>query len=135
MIKQLPQHDKSVAPSPRRKVLRKSFSRLLRGNTKFKLEASAHQPWVHFQEILLSYLGSFLGIAALAYLTTHSGYPLIAAPFGATAVLVFAVPESPLAQPRNVIGGNLIAAIACVIFGTAFRLPTLGDGFGSCDGN
>ncbi|HEY9300820.1 MAG TPA: HPP family protein, partial [Phormidium sp.] len=62
-----------------------------------------------------SYLGSFLGIAALAYLTTHSGYPLIAAPFGATAVLVFAVPESPLAQPRNVIGGNLIAAIACVI--------------------
>lgn len=116
MIKQLPQHDKSVAPSPRRKVLRKSFSRLLlRGNTKFKLEASAHQPWVHFQEILLSYLGSFLGIAALAYLTTHSGYPLIAAPFGATAVLVFAVPESPLAQPRNVIGGNLIAAIACVI--------------------
>lgn len=53
----------------------------------------------------------------------YSSYPLIATPFGATAVLVFDVPDSPLAQPRNVIGGNLIGAIICVIlvhlFGTA----------------
>lgn len=40
---------------------------------------------------------------------------MIAAPFGATAVLVFGVPDSPLAQPRNVIGGNFIAAIVCVV--------------------
>ncbi len=50
----------------------------------------------------------------LAYLTIQTNYPLIAAPFGATAVLVYAVPESPLAQPRNVICGNLIGAIVCV---------------------
>lgn len=74
----------------------------------------ARSLWMNHQQILLSYIGSFLGIAVLAYLTIHSGYPIIAAPFGATAVLVFALPDSPLAQPRNVIGGNCIAAITCV---------------------
>lgn len=73
-----------------------------------------------YHQILLSYLGSFLGIAVLAYLTLHSGYPLIAAPFGATAVLVFAVPDSPMAQPRNVLGGNCIGAITCVSLGQLF---------------
>ena len=39
------------------------------------------------------------------------------APLGASAVLVFALPASPLAQPWPVIGGNTIAAlvgVACV---------------------
>jgi CBS-domain-containing membrane protein len=74
-------------------------------------------------QVLLSWLGSFLGIAVLSYLSVHTHYPLIAAPFGATAVLVFAVPDSPLAQPRNVIGGNFIGAVTCItlvhMFGVA----------------
>ncbi len=80
-----------------------------------------HQPQFSLQHMLLSWLGAFLGIATLAYLTSQD-HPFIAAPLGATAVLVFGVPDSPLAQPRNVIGGNLIAAIVCVtlveLFGT-----------------
>ncbi|WP_036480102.1 HPP family protein [Myxosarcina sp. GI1] len=86
-------------------------------------QSRKHQPKFSWQHILLSYLGSFIGIAVLAYLSVYSSYPLIAAPFGATAVLVFGVPDSPLAQPRNVIGGNLIGALTCVtlvhLFGTA----------------
>ncbi len=81
-----------------------------------------HQPQFSLQHMLFSWLGAFLGIATLAYLTSQD-HPFIAAPLGATAVLVFGVPDSPLAQPRNVIGGNLIAAIVCVtlvqLFGTA----------------
>ncbi|PVZ71813.1 HPP family protein [Pelagibaculum spongiae] len=38
------------------------------------------------------------------------------APFGTTAVLVFGVPDSLLAQPKNVIFGHLIAAIIGVGF-------------------
>ena len=41
----------------------------------------------------------------------------LVAPLGASAVLVFAVPASPLAQPWSVIGGNTLSAligIACV---------------------
>ena len=78
-------------------------------------QLEACQPKFSLQHMLLSWLGAFIGIAALAYLTASTPYPFIAAPFGATAVLVFGVPDSPLAQPRNIIGGNLIAAIICVI--------------------
>ncbi|MEP0854436.1 HPP family protein [Trichocoleus sp. DQ-U1] len=63
------------------------------------------------RHILWSSLGSFIGIAATAYLSVKTGAPLLMAPFGATSVLIFGVPDSPLAQPRNVIGGNFIAAL------------------------
>jgi CBS domain-containing membrane protein len=42
--------------------------------------------------------------------------PWFVAPMGASAVLLFAVPASPLAQPWSIIGGNLVAAtvgVAC----------------------
>ncbi len=41
-------------------------------------------------------------------------HPLLVAPIGASAVLVFAVPASPLAQPRSVIGGNVVSALVGV---------------------
>ena len=79
------------------------------------LNGSAIQPHVPYRQILFSFLGGFFGIMVLAYLTAESRYPLIAAPFGATAVLVFGVPDSPFAQPRNVVGGNFIAALVSVV--------------------
>jgi CBS-domain-containing membrane protein len=83
----------------------------------------AYQPRFSYPQVLLSWVGSFVGIALLAYLSIYSHYPLIAAPMGATAVLVFGVPDSPLAQPRNVIGGNfwgaLVSIVAVQLFGTA----------------
>ena len=77
--------------------------------------SSSYQPRFSLTQVLLSYLGSFIGIAALAYLSIVSNYPLIAAPFGAAAVLVFAVPNSPLAQPRNLIFGNLVGGIVSIL--------------------
>jgi CBS-domain-containing membrane protein len=85
-------------------------------------KSSSYQPNFSFPQIVLSGIGSFLGIAVLAYLTLHTHYPLIADPFGATAVILFAIPDSPLAQPRNVIGGNFLGGLTCIIlvylFGT-----------------
>lgn len=75
-----------------------------------------YQPKFAYQHIFFSYIGSFLGIAALAYLSTNTHYPLIAAPFGASAVLAFGVPDSPLAQPRNIIGGNCLSAVSGLFF-------------------
>ena len=77
--------------------------------------SSTYQPRFSLAQIVFSYLGSFIGIGALAYLSIVSDYPLIAAPFGAAAVLVFAVPNSPLAQPRNLIFGNLIGGIVSIL--------------------
>jgi CBS domain-containing membrane protein len=49
-------------------------------------------------------------------LGSSASIPLLVAPMGASAVLLFAVPASPLAQPWSIIGGNLVSAtvgVAC----------------------
>jgi CBS domain-containing membrane protein len=61
-------------------------------------------------------LGAVAGIALTMWLGAQvpalaDGLPAIVAPLGASAVLVFAVPASPLAQPWPVIGGNTISAL------------------------
>ncbi len=82
--------------------------------------SSTYQPRFSAQQVFFSYIGSFIGIGSLAYLSIRSGYPLIAAPFGAAAVLVFAVPNSPLAQPRNLIFGNLLGGIVSILMVNLF---------------
>lgn len=83
---------------------------------RFKNRGSSAFPLgTRYQQILISYIGGFFGIAALAYLSTATNSPLIMAPLGATSVLAFAVPESPLAQPRNIIGGNFLAGLVSLI--------------------
>ena len=75
------------------------------------------------RERLRATLGAGLGLFFTALLS-HSLAPQagqaawLIAPMGASAVLVFAVPASPLAQPWSVIGGNTLSALvgmACVV--------------------
>lgn len=40
--------------------------------------------------------------------------PLLIAPMGASAILLFSVPGSPMAQPWSICGGNVIAALVGV---------------------
>lgn len=54
-----------------------------------------------------------VGIIGMLALPAGSA-PLLIAPLGASAVLLFAVPTSPLAQPWSVLGGNGIAALVGV---------------------
>jgi CBS domain-containing membrane protein len=53
------------------------------------------------------------------------GLPLLLAPLGASAVLLFAAPASPLAQPWSVMGGNLTSAIIGVAFAQWIADPML----------
>lgn len=74
--------------------------------------------------LVISTLGAILAIAITGWLTETSGYVWQMAPFGATCVLAFGLPDSPLAQPRHILGGHLVA--------TAFGLLALwliGDGW------
>lgn len=57
-----------------------------------------------------------------------SGLPWLFAPLGASAVLVFVVPASPLAQPWPLIGGNLISAAIGIALGHVFVTPLLTAG-------
>lgn len=76
-------------------------------------------------------LGALFGIAMAGALTRllESGYdpalPFLVAPLGASAVLVFAVPASPLAQPWPVIGGNLLSAMVGIAVGKLVGDPWL----------
>src|SRR3978361_1780559 len=51
------------------------------------------------------------GLLSCAAIGDASALPVMIAPMGASAVLLFAVPASPLAQPWSIIGGNLCAAL------------------------
>lgn len=52
-------------------------------------------------------------------------HPLLVAPIGASAVLVFAVPASPLAQPRSVLGGNIVSALVGVTVALLIPIPLI----------
>ncbi|EFF81298.1 CBS domain protein [Acinetobacter haemolyticus ATCC 19194] len=72
------------------------------------------------RERLLSAIGALCGLAISSLLSWHVLDGMNAwyiAPMGASSVLLFALPSSPLAQPWNVIIGNTLAAfigVACV---------------------
>jgi len=51
------------------------------------------------------------GICSYLLIPGSANAVLLIAPMGASAVLLFAVPASPLAQPWSIIGGNTVAAI------------------------
>lgn len=79
-------------------------------------------------------LGALIGVALtglLARLIAGGGLsasPLLVAPIGASAVLAFAAPASPLAQPRAVIGGNVLAALAGLACAALINQPILAAG-------
>ena len=61
-------------------------------------------------------LGAAIAILVLCVLSNlQHTVVLIMAPFGATTVLVFGLPNSPLAQPKNVIFGHMITALIGLI--------------------
>ncbi|MCB5197514.1 HPP family protein [Deefgea salmonis] len=77
---------------------------------KFCLKSNA-PPVPSIQFVLISLLGAVLAIGITAWLSKISGFSWLMAPFGASCVLVFGLPDSPLAQPRSVIGGHLITTL------------------------
>ncbi len=67
------------------------------------------------KEHLFTFLGAFVGIALIGLLQRSvmlsADNLFMIGSFGASAVLIFGIANSPLAQPRNLIGGHLVSAI------------------------
>lgn len=64
---------------------------------------------------LWTFIGAFIGVGLIGYFQSNA-FPstdtfMLIGSFGATAVLVYGATNSPLAQPRNLVGGHLISAI------------------------
>ena len=70
---------------------------------------------VDFKEHFWAFLGSFIGIGIMAYMQSntllHSDVVFLIGSFGASSVLVYGAIQSPLSQPRNLVGGHLVSAI------------------------
>jgi len=75
-------------------------------------------PGVGVSELIWSWLGSVLGIGMCGYLSSRYFEPrdltLLIGSFGASAVLVYSAIKSPLAQPRNLIGGHVLSGLTGV---------------------
>ncbi|GAA6043124.1 hypothetical protein JCM8097_004328 [Rhodosporidiobolus ruineniae] len=82
---------------------------------------------------LLTFLGAFPSILLCCAISaglasdhegTFDATPLTVGSLGATAVLLYAVPEGPLSQPRNLVGGHMISALVGCIISQLFSLSS-----------
>ena len=76
---------------------------------------SGRPPRVSMAEIFWSWLGSFVGICAVSLLHFNllggTDAMMLIGSFGASAVLIYGAIKSPLAQPRNLLGGHMLSAV------------------------
>lgn len=73
------------------------------------------ETFVDYKEYFWSFLGAFMGIGIIAYIQSHYLLEVenifLIGSFGASSVLVYGAINSPMAQPRNLLGGHLISAL------------------------
>lgn len=82
---------------------------------------------VDFKDHFWSFLGAFFGIGLIAFLQSQQISEIenifLIGSFGASSVLIYGAVNSPLAQPRNLIGGHVLSALVGV---TVFKfLPEI----------
>jgi CBS-domain-containing membrane protein len=80
-----------------------------------------HQPPSPLKTAILGGVGAMLAVAAIGLTQDLAGLTMLFAPLGATCVLVFGVPASPLSQPMNVVLGHALAGAIGV--GAHLALP------------
>ena len=84
------------------------YFRKMKGTTK-------SPPAVSLAEIVWSWLGAFIGISAVGIINSYvfegTDLTLVIGSFGASAVLIYGAIRSPLAQPRNLLGGHILSAV------------------------
>lgn len=76
----------------------------------------------------LSWLGVFLGMAAVGYLSHWLALRgieqmYLIGSFGATAILLYGAPSVPYSQPRNLLGGQILSAVVGVAVYQALPEP------------
>jgi len=86
---------------------------------------------IDISNIFWSWIGSFLGIFSISYIhfdiLKGTDLSMVIGSFGASAVLIYGAVNSPLSQPRNLIGGHILSAIVGV---SAFKF--LGENIWFC---
>lgn len=65
--------------------------------------------------VLVAGLGACLGLGIAGAASSYGPLPLIMGPFGASCVLLFSVPASPLSRPANVVAGHLVSTLVALL--------------------
>lgn len=70
------------------------------------------------KEFIISIVGAFIGTLIASFFSNTileaEAMPLILASTGASAILIFSLPFSPVSQPWNLVGGHLVSAFVGV---------------------
>ncbi|WP_249122901.1 MULTISPECIES: HPP family protein [unclassified Bradyrhizobium] len=87
-------------------------------------------PGATLRDRLIACAGALLAVGLTGAICTFGfghggGAPLLVASVGASAVLLFAVPASPLAQPWAIIGGNTLSAFVGIVVARLIGDPLL----------
>jgi CBS-domain-containing membrane protein len=83
---------------------------------KMRGDGASPPPRSSLSVIVATVVAAIAVIGGLSYLTHALEVMLLLGTFGASALLVFAYPDSPFCQPRNVVLGHLIGAITGLVF-------------------
>jgi CBS domain-containing membrane protein len=89
--------------------------RKLRGHARRVKVIIYQETLFDYKEHFWTFVGAFVGIGLIGLLGRYVFGPsdtlLLVGSFGASSVLIYGVINSPLAQPRNLLGGHVLSAI------------------------
>ncbi|MEY2880183.1 MAG: hypothetical protein RLZZ15_2563 [Verrucomicrobiota bacterium] len=86
----------------------------------FRGQRAALPPRTPARQIALAGLGAALAIGFVGTLAEVTHQPLLLGSLGASCVFLFGLPETPFAQPRNVIAGHVLSSLVGLVFLKAF---------------
>lgn len=83
-----------------------------------KLKGKSEQPpsLPSFKRIMFVWLGALAAASVVCFLAAVTKQPLVLGSFGASIFVLFILPETPFAQPRNVIGGHCVSTFVGLVF-------------------
>ena len=84
--------------------------------TKLKGSLAVILPRPALKELSFISIGAFLAASVVGFLAYYTNEPIIMGSFGASIFVLFVLPDSPFAQPRNVIIGHFITTLVGLIF-------------------
>lgn len=118
-----------------RKVINKSSSSVRQVVRLFLSRLWPHPLAVSKKHVMIASLGAGIGLILTSLLSHWVLGELnlwFVAPVGASAVLLFGVPASPLAQPWAIVGGNTLSALAGVTVSQLIPNPAIACGVAAC---
>ncbi len=83
---------------------------------KFRGLSASLPPMPSLKHLSFIWFGAFLAASVIGFLAFFTNQPLVLGSFGASIFVLFILPDTPFAQPRNVIGGHFVSTLIGLVF-------------------